>query len=351
MVIAPTPLNESERIASLRKMLLLSSPDEEAFDRVTRTAQRLFDVPIALLSLVDTNRQWFKSCVGLPVRETGRDISFCGHAIMKDELFVIEDAKLDPRFADNPLVTGAPYVIFYAGRPLRNAENHMVGTLCIIDHQPRHFSQQDRRALDDLGYWIEQIFFGRELSDAQRELLGELDEARRGSMLDPMLNIWNHDATIQVQERETLRAFSHKTPLAVMMIDLDHLGAINEQHGKAVGDAVLIEVAKRLRSSMRSFDTLGRFSGDKFIAILPDATVETAGNVAERIARLVGYPLVVGEALIECSVSMGIASADYLAVTPDPAEMLSWATDALYKAKLLGGGGVEASNGAVMGAP
>ena len=341
MLHAPISANESERIASLRKMLLLSSPDEEAFDRVTRTAQRMFGVPIALVSLIDSNRQWFKSCIGLPVRETGRDVSFCGHAIMEDQLFVIEDATRDPRFADNPLVTGEPHVIFYAGRPLRNSENFLVGTLCVIDHEPRHFTQEDRRALDDLGYWIEQIFFGRELSDAQRDLLGELDDARRASLLDPMLNIWNYDAAIHMQERETLRAFGNRTPLSVMLIDLDRFDEFNEKNGQSVADSVLIEVSKRLRSTLRPYDTLGRFDKNRFIAILPDASLEKAVNLSDRILHVIGYPLVVGEEVFECSVSIGIAAADYQSVTPEPAELVSWASDALLKANQLGGGGVE----------
>lgn len=102
MLKAPIPENEAERLASLQKMQLLATPDEEVFDRVVRTAQRLFGVPVALVSLIDAHRQWFKACIGLPVRETGRDVSFCGHAILGDELFVIEDSREDKRFADNP---------------------------------------------------------------------------------------------------------------------------------------------------------------------------------------------------------------------------------------------------------
>jgi GAF domain-containing protein len=125
------PANEEQRLASLQRMQLLDTPDEEAFDRITRIAQHLFAVPIALVSLVDLNRQWFKSCVGLPVRETPRDVSFCGHAILGNDLFIIENAPADERFADNPLVTGGPNIRFYAGRPLRNAEGYNIGTLCI----------------------------------------------------------------------------------------------------------------------------------------------------------------------------------------------------------------------------
>ncbi len=116
MIPAPIPDNEPERISSLRRMLLMATPDEEIFDRIVRMAKRVFNVPVALITLIDTNRQWFKSCIGLAERQTSRDVSFCGHAIMSDDLFIVPDATKDARFSDNPLVVGEPHVIFYAGR-------------------------------------------------------------------------------------------------------------------------------------------------------------------------------------------------------------------------------------------
>lgn len=106
MLVAPIPENESARLATLRTLGILDTPAEERFDRLTRLARRVFDVPIALVSLIDENRQWFKSCAGLGVQETSRDISFCGHAILQDDVFMIPDARADVRFHDNPLVSG-----------------------------------------------------------------------------------------------------------------------------------------------------------------------------------------------------------------------------------------------------
>jgi diguanylate cyclase (GGDEF)-like protein len=342
MLSAPIPANEPERIASLRNMLLLSTPDEEAFDRVTRTAQRLFNVPIALLSIIDAHRQWFKSCIGLPVRETGRDVSFCGHAIMTDDLFVIENALADPRFADNPLVVGDPHVIFYAGRPLKNAEGFAVGTLCVIDHTPRTLSFDDRRALNDLGYWIEHIFYGRELSDVQKHMLSELDEVRRTTMLDPMLNIWHHGASLEILEKETLRAFRSKSPLSVLMIDVDHFKHINDEHGHPVGDAVLIEFTKCLRTCTRPYDSLGRYGGDEFIAILPDTNAAAAYQVAERLRKALKLsPFIANDEMIEVTVSVGIGSASFSEDTPEPAELINRADAALLKVKKEGRNGIK----------
>ncbi|TXH01015.1 MAG: sensor domain-containing diguanylate cyclase [Rhodocyclaceae bacterium] len=342
MLPAPTPVNEPERIASLRQMLLLSTPDEEAFDRVTRTAQRLFKVPIALVSIIDAQRQWFKSCIGLPVRETGRDVSFCGHAIMTDELFVIENALADPRFADNPLVVGEPHVIFYAGRPLKNAEGFTVGTLCIIDHTPRTLGFEDRRALDDLGCWIEHIFYERELSDLQKHMLSELDVARRASMLDPMLNIWHHAASLEILEKEMLRAFRGKSPLSVLMIDVDHFKQINDEYGHPVGDAILIEFTKCLRSCTRPYDSIGRYGGDEFIVVLPDTNPETAHQIAERLLKaLQMFPFVPEDEVIEVTVSVGIGSANFSDDTPEPAELVKRAGTALLLVKKEGRNGIR----------
>src|SRR5574343_840126 len=313
MLPAPTPVNEPERIASLRKMLLLSTPDEEAFDRVTRTAQRLFKVPVALVSIVDAQRQWFKSCIGLPVRETGRDVSFCGHAILADEVFVIPDATQDERFADNPLVTGEPHVIFYAGRPLKNPEGFRVGTLCIIDHQPRQLTADERACLNDLGCWVEQAFLLRTLTDTQQNFLQTLDQLARGTMLDPMLNIWHRGAAIEMLKQEVDRAFRNKSLLTVLMIEVDHLKQITEQHGAVVGDAILIEFARRIKAITRTYDSLGRYGDDQFIVIMPDIGADDALRKTQRMMESITIAPAQGEGVVvDLSGCMGLASIKYV---------------------------------------
>ncbi len=149
------PEDEEKRLATLRGLNILDTPPEERFDRLTRLAQRIFDVPIAVITLIDSNRQWFKSCQGLDATETPRRISFCGHAIHNDEIFVISDATLDSRFADNPLVAGAPHIRFYAGQPLKTSNGSRLGTLCIIDKNPRHPSRAELGILLDLAALVE----------------------------------------------------------------------------------------------------------------------------------------------------------------------------------------------------
>jgi GAF domain-containing protein len=153
MLPAPIPDNDQERLAALRELLILDTPPEQRFDKIVAFAANEFDVPIALVSLIDENRQWFKARHGLEACETGRDISFCGHAIHQAEHFIVEDAARDARFADNPLVTGEPHIRFYAGAPLRLPDGHTVGTLCLIDRVPRtldHTAQCILATLRDL---------------------------------------------------------------------------------------------------------------------------------------------------------------------------------------------------------
>jgi PAS domain S-box-containing protein len=148
----PTPPNESQRLESLRSLNILDTPPEERFDRITRVTAELFGVPVALISLVDEDRQWFKSCVGVSIRETPRNVSICAHAILGDDIFYVSDTLKDPRFVDNPAVRDQN-IRFYAGMPLAGPEEQMIGTLCIMDQIPREMTVADKQLLRDLGAW------------------------------------------------------------------------------------------------------------------------------------------------------------------------------------------------------
>ena len=163
---APIPKNESKRLASLYALRLLDTPPEERFDQLTRVAVRFFNVPISTLTLVDANREWFKSCQGLSKSEGDRAISFFGHALLEDEILIIPDTAKDPRFADNPMVVGAPYIRFYAGVPILSPDSKRIGVFCIKDIKPREFSKEDKDALVGLAQWAEVEINSRNLSMA-----------------------------------------------------------------------------------------------------------------------------------------------------------------------------------------
>ena len=164
MKVAKKPENEHQRLQSLIDLDILDSEIENCYDEITRTAAKIFNVPICLISLVDKDRQWFKSKYGLEASETHRDLAFCAHAILDGNTFVVKDSRKDERFNDNPLVTGEPRVIFYAGQPLSvDDQAHRVGTLCLIDHEPKELSADQLELLKTLAHQVEMHFRMRKM--------------------------------------------------------------------------------------------------------------------------------------------------------------------------------------------
>ncbi|CAG9216021.1 MULTISPECIES: sensor domain-containing diguanylate cyclase [Paraburkholderia] len=260
------PHNESERLETLRSLHILDTPPEERFDRLTRLARRLFGVPIAAVTLVDSHRQWFKSHPGIDASETPRDVSFCSHAILDDELFLVNDALLDVRFADNPLVTGDPNIRFYAGYPLTVDNGSRLGTLCLIDVKPRALDDEERVLLRDLARMAEQ-----EISAVQ---LATTDE------LTGLSNRRGFEALAQHAIRLCKRA---QKPASLLFFDLNGFKNINDVHGHAEGDRALIAFATVLQTALRDSDVIGRLGGDEFVVLLSDSDEE---GTAQTIARL-----------------------------------------------------------------
>lgn len=258
------PENEAARLQRLYSLDILDTDAEERFDRLTRLAKRMFGVPIALVCLIDGHRQWFKSSTGLDVRETSRDISFCGHAIFHEQVFVVEDTSLDERFADNPLVLESPFMRFYAGYPLRFLDGNYLGTLCIIDTHPRPMSKEDIDALQDLAELAE-----RELAAVQLATLDELTKIsnRRGFM---------------VLARQALKVcVRNSMPASLIYLDLNGFKAINDRFGHAAGDLALVSFANILQSFFRDSDVFARIGGDEFVILLTNTSIEKARESIE----------------------------------------------------------------------
>lgn len=198
MLKPPNPADEDHRLQALRNLQVLDTPSEERFNRLTRIAQHILQVPIALVSLIDADRQWFKSRHGLDALETPRDISFCGHAILGSEVFVVTDAASDPRFADNPLVLDAPNIRFYAGAPLTLSSGERVGTLCAIDRKPRQVSTEQLAALQDLAACVVE----------ELERIRHRQDAEESAQLVASIVETVIDGIITIDSRGTVQSFN-----------------------------------------------------------------------------------------------------------------------------------------------
>jgi len=310
------PANEKERLKTLRSIDILDTDPEERFDRLTRMAKRVFGVSIALVSMVDENRQWFKSRTGLDASETGRDISFCGHAILGSDVFVIEDALEDERFADNPLVTGPPNIRFYAGVPLRYLNGSKLGTLCIIDQQPRSLDEDDLDMLRDLAEMAES-----ELS------------AVHVATIDDLTKISNRRGFVSLAQNSISLCARQQTPVSMVFLDLDKFKPINDQFGHAEGDRALVAFASLMRKSFRDSDVFARIGGDEFAVLLTNTQEKLAREIVIRFRSLVDVYNVHADRGYDIEFSDGIVS-----INPDQdstvEDLLREADVLMYEKKL-----------------
>lgn len=251
MLTPAIPSNERQRLKALRDMKVLDTAPEERFDRVTRLARQVFGTPIALVSLVDADRQWFKSRQGLDAAETPRDISFCGHAILDDKIMVVNDATQDQRFCDNPLVCGSPNIRFYAGYPLAAPDGSRVGTLCIIDEQPREISREQLSLLRELGRMIEE------------ELI-----AASTATTDPVTGLSSRSGFLIIADHLLASCRRCGQPATLLMFHLQNLGSIEQRDGRDAGDSAATEFAHLLMANFRSSDIIARTCLDIFCVFL-----------------------------------------------------------------------------------
>ena len=330
MQVPSKPADEAERLSTLRALNILDTSPEERFDRLTRLAKRLFGVPIALVSLVDEDRQWFKSCQGLSASETPRDVSFCGHAILGSDIFLIPDATQDPRFHDNPLVTDAPFVRFYAGCPLVVPNGSKLGTLCLIDREPRDFSEEDLDLLRDLARMAEQ-----ELAAVQLATMDELT----------MLSNRRGFETLSLHALGLCRRL--QKPASLLFFDLDLFKQINDRFGHAEGDRALTSFSRLLQHTFRESDVLARLGGDEFAVLLTNAGADQVGISLSRLQEAVeehnraaqrGYDIMFSVGTVEFDATRHAGIAELMA----EADALMYADKARRRQPDIDGGSVSA---------
>jgi diguanylate cyclase (GGDEF)-like protein len=260
----PIPADEKQRLRDLERHGMVGQPGDEHFDRLVDLAGSILDVPIALISLVSADRQWFLARKGVEIREMPREGAFCAHTIAADDVLVVPDARDDPRFSDHPLVRAEPHIRFYAGAPLRSPEGHNLGSLCVLDRRPRQLNEGQIHQLQLLADLV------------VREL-----ELRLHSHLCPVTGLPLRSRFLEIADREFERAGRERHPLSLFCFDIDNFRRFNQRWGHHAGDGVLADLARLVRSCLREQDYAGRLGDGEFALLLVDCDAEEALSRAE----------------------------------------------------------------------
>jgi diguanylate cyclase (GGDEF)-like protein len=290
MMQAPKPVDEERRLAALHALSLLDTEPEERFDRITRLAQRVFGTSMSAFTLVDTDRQWFKSKVNMESAEDPLETGFCPHAILRPETMVVPDAREDARFHDNPLVAADSGIRFYAGHPVAGPGGEVLGTLCVIDDKPRAEGDFDAEALAEFAAMVEAEVASLSLAIGD-ELTGLAN--RRGFEL--------------LGGRLVSAAARLDLPLSIIYADLDNMKPINDTWGHESGDLALVEVADVLGGTLRASDLVARLGGDEFCALLVGAASDAAPTLVSRVEGRLAARNAVADRPWELSMSLGLA--------------------------------------------
>lgn len=333
---------EARRQAALDRLAIVDTQAETAYDDLARLAQTLCATPMALVSLLDRERQWFKARIGVDVQSVPRQGSFCEHTTRSpDRLLEIQDARVDQRFAASPYVLGEPHVRFYAGAPILTSDGNAVGTICVLDTVPRALTNAQGEGLMALARQAQLLLELRKYLRAQRDhndvdqrmaraLRRQRNWLHYQAMHDPLTGLLNRAGMEDLHSRPDASALLQSAPYVFALADIDHFKQINDRHGHLVGDEVLRAVAKVIADSVRSDDVAIRYGGEEFLLVFPRTGLQAAHEIAERLCSRV-RKLELAEPV---RLSIGLAAGD-----PDrdrPEQVFERADQALYTAKQSG---------------
>lgn len=314
--------HETQRLQALADYDILDTPEEPAFDEIVELLSLICETPIAVINFIDRDRQWFKSVKGLDVRETPLDVSICAHALLQPGVFIVPDTTLDPRFANNPLVTQEPHLRFYAGALLHSRNGYPLGTLCVLDYQPRELSERQRFALKALA---NQVMMHLELMQAHRQ-------QTQLASTDPLTGLLNRRAFEQRLDQEVALIKRGGAPAALMLIDLDDFKSVNDTRGHQAGDQIIERFTALCRETFRQADVMSRWGGDEFMVMLPKTGMAEAQRAAERLhQRLAATPMLEASSpAFYSTASIGVCS---LTSASNMDECLQRSDKLLYQAK------------------
>ncbi|WP_091737059.1 sensor domain-containing diguanylate cyclase [Phenylobacterium immobile] len=311
-------MDEQGRLAALQRYNVLDTMPEPSFDRITQLVQSVLNVPMSAVSLIDQDRQWFKSRQGIGDSETSRGVSFCTHTIQQRETMNVGDALTDVRFAENPLVVGPPHIRSYLGAPLSTPDGYNVGSLCAIDTVPRVFDASQLAMLSTLASMIVDELELRVIAQSDG-LTGAM--TRRGFLIEG--------------DKALARLRSDAVPCAMILLDADHFKSINDTYGHPMGDLVLKAIAKHCRDLVPAGCMVGRLGGEEFAILLTGdaAAADNALAFAETV-RAGLERLQMGTLPQAVTASFGVALGDPLTASCEA--WLATADVALYAAKRTG---------------
>ena len=304
--------DEKGRQCALERLDVLDTPAENGFEKITGLVRTIFDVPVAAVSLIDKDRQWFKSIQGLDISETAREVAFCDHTIRKTDCMCVPDATKDPRFAKNILVTGPPHIRSYLGAPIISPDGYALGALCAIDYRPRQFSPEKEKVLASFADLV----------------MNEL-ELRQLASCDGLTGLATRRAFVDAAEE----VFEQGRNAAFIFIDLDHFKAINDANGHPVGDDVLKATSAALLANCPDHAFIGRLGGEELAVLLPDTDRQGAFRLAESLRAAIAATTVKSARNLAFTASVGVAMQD---AAHDLAGWMAAADAALYEAKSRG---------------
>ena len=332
------------KIANIHSHDLFYTPIEERFERITRLARRALHAPVAAISLLNEDKQWFKSAAGWGISELPRDHAICKLTVEANQILTIDDTLQDARVANLPVVASAPRFRAYAGHPLVEEQGNCIGTFCVFDLKPREFGAADRQTLADLAALAQRELLSDQLTTAHAALTSKLGVARREALMDPLTHLWNRRGASVLLKAAFANADQRGTPLALALLDLDNFKRVNDNHGHQTGDEVLRRVASRLLSAVRGNDVICRLGGDEFLVLMADTDAAIASRVAERIRHAIADTAVpTRDGTMPVSVSVGCTVRQPRDTTAVEA-LLERADQALLQSKAAGRNRVRMTN-------
>ena len=319
--------DEQRRLAALHRYGILDTPPEPQFDRLVELAARFFDLPMAMVSFVGEERQWFKASLGIPMSEIPRSESFCAVAITQDGVMSIPDMAQHERFRTYSAVTGEPHIRSYAGAPLITPDGQKLGTFCVLGTEPREFTQKEQDLLASFA----------DMAMAELRVRQALQDLNEMAMNDTLTGLPNRAQFRQQLTEACRRADENGEKVVVGLLDLDRFKLINDTFGHAAGDALLKAVARRLKEATATSDVVARVNGDEFVLLFTDVrSMADVVLVTRRLQDSFNVSFMVGgqEVFVHWSLGLSVYPDD----TTELDALLSSADAAMYRVKRSGGG-------------